>query len=118
MKDIIRIRMLKICDESICKSPKNNFLVMFRKGKIPLRMQKSQCGSNNNMLESKSYRSISLLPFSDRIFERLLYDSMFNSFTENSLISKNQSGYKPRDSYTNQLLFIAHKVYKSFDDSQ
>ena len=41
---------------------------------------------------------------------------MFKFFTENSLISQNQSGFKPRDSYTNQLLSITHQIYKPFDD--
>ena len=38
-------------------------------------------------------------------------------FTENSLISQNQSGFKPGDSCTNQLLSIMNQIYKSFDDS-
>ena len=66
-----------------------------------------------NKEELKNYRSISLLPVSDKIFERLLYDSMFKFFTEYSLISQNQSGFKPGDSCTNQLLSITHQIYKS-----
>ena len=30
-------------------------------------------------------------------------------------ISPNQSGFKPGDSCTNQLLTITHEIYKSFD---
>ena len=41
---------------------------------------------------------------------------MFKFFTENNLISQNQSGFKPGDSCTNQLLSITHQIYKSFDD--
>ena len=42
---------------------------------------------------------------------------MFKVFTENSLVSENQSGFKLGDSScTNQLLSIAHQIYKSFDD--
>ena len=40
---------------------------------------------------------------------------MFKFFIENELISPNQSGFKPRDSCTNQLLAITHEIYKSFD---
>ena len=50
------------------------------------------------------------------MFQRLLYGSMFTFFTENNLISQNQSGFKPGDSCTNQLLPITHKIYKSFDE--
>ena len=39
----------------------------------------------------KKYRPISLLPIAGKIFERLLYDRMFQFFIENNLISKNQS---------------------------
>ena len=80
---------------------------------------KSQCGScllKNNKQEVKNYRPIYLLPVSSKIFERLLYDSMLTFFTENSLISQNQSGFKPGDSCTNQLLSITHQIYKYFDD--
>ena len=42
--------------------------------------------------------------FKRKTFERLLYDSIFTFFTENSRISKNQSGFKPRDSCNNQPL--------------
>ena len=41
---------------------------------------------------------------------------MFKFFTENSLISQNQSGFKPGDSSTKQLLSHTHQIYKSFDD--
>ena len=34
---------------------------------------------------------------------------------ENSLISSNQPGYKPGGSGINQVLHIAHEIYKSLD---
>ena len=94
---------------------------MFRKWEVLLRMEKRQCSSclqkkKKHKHEVKKYRSISLLPVSNKIFERLLYDIMFKVFTENSLISQNQSGFKPGDSCTNQLLSITHQIYKYFDD--
>ena len=41
---------------------------------------------------------------------------MFSFFIENDLISQNQSGFKPGDFCTNQLLPITHEIYKSFND--
>ena len=38
----------------------------------------------------KNHWPISLLPIAGKIFERLLYDRMFESFIGNNLISKNQ----------------------------
>ena len=41
---------------------------------------------------------------------------MFGFFLDKDLISANQSGFKPGNSCMNQLLSIAHNIYKSFDD--
>ena len=41
---------------------------------------------------------------------------MFEIFTENELISQNQSGFKPGDSCISQLLCITHDIYQSLDD--
>ena len=59
---------------------------------------------------------MSLLPICGKIFERLIYNSLFEFFISNKLISSNQSGFKPGDSCINQLLSITHEIYKSFDD--
>ena len=69
-----------------------------------------------NKQELKNYRPISLLPVSSKIFERLLYDSMFKFFTENNLISPNQSGFKPGGSFVNKILSITHQTFKSLDN--
>ena len=41
---------------------------------------------------------------------------MFEFFIQNNLITSNQSGFKTGDSCINQLISIAHEIYKSFDD--
>ena len=46
----------------------------------------------------KNYRPAYLFAICGKIFERLRYDSLFEYFFENDLISPNQSGFKPGDS--------------------
>ena len=41
---------------------------------------------------------------------------MYKFFTENNLVSLNQSGFKPGDSWMDQLLFVTHEICKSFGD--
>ena len=41
---------------------------------------------------------------------------MFIFFTENNLISPNQSGSRPGDSFVNQLLAITHEINESLDE--
>ena len=50
------------------------------------------------------------------ILERLIYNKMFEFFTENELISQNQSGFKPGVSCISQLLCIINDIYQSLDD--
>ena len=64
----------------------------------------------------KTYRPISLLPVCNKVLERLLYNSMFEFFIQNNLITPNQSGFKTGDSCINQLISITDEIYKSFDD--
>ena len=43
----------------------------------------------------KNYRPVSLLPICGKIFEPWLYDTMFDFFSKNNLLSPNQSGFRP-----------------------
>ena len=63
----------------------------------------------------QNYRPVSLLPICGKILERLMFNEMFEFFIENKLIPSCQSGFKPGDSYINQLLSITHEIYSSFD---
>ena len=63
----------------------------------------------------KNYRPISLLPIFSKIFEQLIFNSLFNYFMQNKLFTECQSGFIPSDSCDAQLLSITHETYKSFD---
>ena len=95
------------------------FTSCLENGKFPTEWEKANVvpahkkGDKQNL---ENYRPISLLPVAGKIFERILYNNMDEFFTENNLISPNQSGFKPGDSCINQLLPITHEIYKSSDD--
>ena len=111
--------MLQLCGNSICKPLELILKQSMESGSFPSEWKKGnvvpihkkddkQCLSN--------YRPVSLLPICGKIFEKLIFNEMFKFFIENELISPNQSGFKPGDSCTNQLLAITHEMYKSFDE--
>ena len=40
---------------------------------------------------------------------------MYNHPVINNLITNNQSGFRPGDSVTNQLIYLVHEIFRSFD---
>ena len=64
----------------------------------------------------KNYRPISLLPICGKIFEKINFNNVYNYLNTNNLITKNQSGFHPGDSTTNQLLYLVNEIHKAFDD--
>ena len=63
----------------------------------------------------KYYRPISLLPVFGKIFEKILFNNLYPYLINNKLISENQSGFKKNDSTINQLLYICHEIFSSFN---
>ena len=87
------------------------FQSCFENDKFPSEWNKANVVPNykkNDKQPGKKYRSTSLLLICVKIFERAIYNKLFHL--------PNQSGFKPGDSCTNQLLAITHEIYKSFDD--
>ena len=115
--DMIPIRMLKLCGETICRPLNIIFKMCLNTGKFP-----SECKKGNvvpihrkdDKQNVKNYRPVSLLPICDKIFERLIYNIMYNFLTENDLLSPNQSGFRSGDSSINQLLSINYEVLNAF----
>ena len=63
----------------------------------------------------KNYRPISLLPICGKILEKLIFNHLYSYLHTNNLISKNQSGFRPGDSTTNQLLYLIDEIDQDFD---
>ena len=55
------------------------------------------------------------MPIFGKIFEKLIFKSLFEYLEEQKLLSEHQSGFRPNDSCINQLLSSVHDVYTAFD---
>ena len=66
---------------------------------------------------TKIYGPISLLPVCGKIFEKIIYSSLFRYLEDNNFLSGNQSGFRPGGSCVHQLLSITHEIYKAFDSN-
>ena len=117
--DMMSIRLLKICGNSINKPLGLIFRACLEHGIFSQIWKKANVvpiHKKNDKQSIRNYRPVSLLPICGNIFERLLYNNMFSFLIENDLVSENQSGFKPSDSCVNHLLSITYEICKSFDD--
>ena len=64
---------------------------------------------------AENYRRISLLPIFGKIFEKIIFNRIYNFLLEEDLLNPNQSGFRPSDSCINQLLAITHEIFEAFD---
>ena len=58
-----------------------------------------------------NYRPVSLLPICSKLFEKIIFDTIFQHLTGNKLLNPNQSGFMPGDSCIHQLISITYKIY-------
>ena len=89
---MISIRMLKICGESILKPLELIFESCIKRGKFSIEWKKTSVvpvHTKNDKQLKEDCHPISLLPICDKISERLIYNKMFEFFTDNELISSN-----------------------------
>ena len=66
----------------------------------------------------KNYRPISLLPICGKLFEKIVFNALYRFLNGNNLITNNQSGFRPGDSGTNQLLFLINEIHEAFEDAR
>ena len=115
--DDISVRMLKLSQKSILKPLKlifenclrtKLFLDQLKKVNFPIHKKGDKQLTEN-------YRPVFLLPICDKVFERLIFNSLFNYFIENNLLSRHESGFIPGDSCVQQLIPVTHEIYNAFD---
>ena len=100
--------MLKICDSAIVKP-----LTILSKNCISLGIFPDNWKKSNICPIHK--KGDKLLPIYGKMFERLIFNSLYQFLEECKLLSIHQSGFHCNDSCINQLLFSVHTLYKTFD---
>ena len=73
------------------------FHKIFKTGKITPIFKKG----NKELLEN--YRPVSVLPIFGKIFEKILYNRLYNFFTKENVLSKNPFGFRKRHSTVHAL---------------
>ena len=114
----VSVRMVKICDEFLIKPLFNIYQFSLEAGNFPsnwkggniVRVHKK---GNKDLINN--YRPVSLLPIFSKIYEKYIYDTLYNYFEGNDLFSKSQSHLRKGDYCVSQLLSLMHEILKGFD---
>ena len=112
--DGISIRMLKLCASSISKP----LFLLFENECFPNEWKKTNIAPIHKKDDKQliqNYRPVSLLLICGKIFEKLMFNSLFEYLENNNLLNPHQSGLRPGHSCVHQLLSVTFYIYKSFD---
>ena len=104
---MISIRMLKVSGDAIIEPLFKIFKNCLRCGIFPDDWKKGNIVpifKKGDKQDIKNYRPVSFLSIYSKIFERIIYDNMLKYFLDNNIITSKQSGFRPGDSCTDQLL--------------
>ena len=119
--DMITGEMLRICDDSVVLPLKIIFNNILETGNYPTAWKQANVTpvfKKNDKQLLKNYRPISLLPLCGKVFEKIVFEQLFSYLQANNLITDNQSGFKPGDSTTNQLVFLVNEIHECFEDKR
>ena len=117
--DGISGQMLILCDNSVVLSLKIIFENILNTSTFPDMWKLANVTpifKKNDKQLIKNYRPISLLPICGKIFEKILFNNIYNYFNVNNFLTKNQSGFRPGDSTTNQLLYLVNEIHEAFEN--
>ena len=112
--------MIQICEEVITIPLKLSFDQSLKEGKFPEIWKAANVVPVHKKEDKclvKNYGPISLLAIFAKVFERVIYNSLFNYFLHNKLFTAPQSGFLPGDSCIAQLLSIIYEIQSAFDDN-
>ena len=90
--DMISICMLKLCGATICRPLNIIFKTCLNTDKFPSEWKKGNfvpLHKKDDKQNVKSYHPVSFLPICGKIFERLIYNVLYDFLTRNDLLSPN-----------------------------
>ena len=119
--DNISNKLLKDCADVLAKPLLKIFQYSLSIGKFPSKWKEANVvpiHKKNSKQDKNNYRPISLLSTLGKVFERLIFNSLYKFCKENDLLTWRNSGYKPLDSSMYQLIYISNNIYKALEQGK
>ena len=119
--DDISPKLLHEAGNSIIKPLTKLFNMCILKNKVPDIWKKANVipiFKKGDKTIADNYRPISILPAISKVFERIIFKHVYNYIHQNNLLTKHQSGFKPKDSTVNQLSYLYHTFSEALDNKK
>ena len=119
--DSIPARVLKISGEIICSSLAWIFNLCSKTGVYIDDWKKAwvvPIYKSENRKKCENYRPISILPIISKIFERSVFNQLYEFLNSYSLLSKHPFGFRPKNSTLAALVQMCDAWYKNTDNSE
>ena len=119
--DNVSNRLLKETAPSISYSLARLFNISLQRGEFPKLWKLAHVvpvHKKESTQDPLNYRPVSLLSCISKIFEKLVFNHVYQYLDHFHLLSPKQSGFRPGDSTVNQLCFITHRIYESLQNGK
>ena len=75
-----------------------------------------QFSKKNDRQDKTNYRPISLLTCMSKVFERIVFNHLYNFLVTNELLNNHNSGFRKNDSTINRLIALLHSIHIGLDE--
>jgi hypothetical protein len=71
-----------------------------------------------NRQDNKNYRPVSLLSTARKYMESVIFNELYSYCEEMGILTWRNSGYRQKDSITNQLLYLVNNIHRNLDNKE
>ena len=120
--DEIMPPLIKLFNTNLVKPLTMLFNKSLQLGQVPNQWKMANVSAifkgKGNENDPSNYRPISITSCIGKILEKIIFKYLYNYLQENEILTKYQSGFRPKDSTVNQLLEIYHTIIENLDNEK
>ena len=120
--DEIMPKLIKLTDTSLIRPLTMLFNKSLSLGQVPAQWKMANISAifkgKGSEQDPTNYRSISITSCLGKVMEKIIFKYLYNYLEQHNILTKHQSGFRPKDYTVNQLLEIYHVIIENLDKSK